>query len=238
MIRQTLVEKTQAWITDLIQRKEYDQNNYLPSEGELGEMFGVSRATVREAVRSMEMRGLLRRRHGKGVQVIDDQAQVVRRFLTDMMSMRNSDMLELIEMRAIIEVEAARLAAKRAKKGELTRLEKCLEAMETAARMDDRYYDSDLEFHVEVVRAAKNNLLYTFVDAYTPLMRANVVEASQFDYCIEQRFHFHRNVFDAMVAGDADGAADAMRVHMSNNRENYLTSQKRKKQSARKESSQ
>lgn len=222
MLRSTLVEKTQKQIKQMILNKEYNDQDYLPSEGEMCERFGVSRATVREAVRSMEVRGFVRREHGKGIRVIDNRVQVMTQFISDMLSMNTSDLLELIEVRRIIEVEAARLAAQRADADDLDRLRRFLEGMESSETMDDAYYDSDLQFHINLVKASKNNLLHTLTNAYTPLMKNLVVASSQSDFVIEHKLHFHRRVFDSIRARDPDAAAENMRRHMKTNYDNFM----------------
>lgn len=215
MARVTLVEKTQGLITAMISNREYDENNYLPNEGELCKKFGVSRVTVREAVRSLEVRGFLRREHGKGIVVVDNSVQVLTRFITDMLSMQYSDMLQLIEMRAVIEVEAARMAALRADNNDLKRLKKPLDVMEDAESMDDEYYAADLEFHIGLGKASKNNFLSTIIHAYTPLLMNVVVASSQQNYSLERKFHFHRNIYDCIANHDADGAMAEMRNHLN-----------------------
>ena len=222
MLRSTLVEKTQKRIKQMILNKEYDGRNYLPSEGRLCERFGVSRATVREAVRSMEVRGFLRREHGKGVRVIDNRVQVMTQFISDMVSMNTSDLLEIIEVRRIIEVEATRLAALHADAADLDCLHRFLDGMESANAMDDAYYECDLRFHIHLVKASKNNLLFTLTNAYTPLMKDLVLASSHSDFIIEKKFHFHRGIFDSVCARDPDAAAENMRKHMKTNYENFM----------------
>lgn len=221
-MRTNLVEKTQLLIKEMIKNKEYDRDNYLPSEGELCERFGVSRVTVREAVKSMEMRGFLRREHGKGLRVANNTVQVMTRFLQDMLSMDSSDTFELMEVRRIIEIEAAGLAARRAEEEDLERIRAALAAMENARAMDSDYYYNDFLFHLELVKATRNNLLATMVKAITPLLHNLVVAASQTDYIIEQRHHFHRNIFDSIVSRDPDGAAENMRIHLKANMDNFM----------------
>lgn len=221
MVASTLVEKTQQKIRAMIVNKEYDHNNFLPSEGELCDRFGVSRVTVREAVRSMEVRGLVRRVHGKGIEVINNSVKVMTQFINDMVSLNFSDLLEVIEVRTIVENEAAGMAAERALPEDIEKMLQDIEVMENAVTMDDDYYTHDLQFHVDLVRAARNKLLTTLVAAYTPLLKDVVVTSSQLDYVIEQRHHFHRNIFDAIVARDGAKAKEMMRLHLKVNRENF-----------------
>lgn len=221
MLANTLVEKTQSQIRALIINKEFDKNNYLPSEGELCERFGVSRVTVREAVRSMEVRGLLRRVHGKGIQIINNSVQVMTQFINDMLFMKYSDLAEVNEVRGIIEVEVARLAAERATPEDMESMRRNLEAMEASESMDDAYYTNDMEFHINLVKAAQNHLLYTMANAYTPVLKDVVIMSSQLDYVIERRYRYHRNVFDSIVSHDGDRAADTMRVHLMATRDNF-----------------
>lgn len=222
MSRETLVEKTQTKIKDLIINKEYDGNNYLPNEGELCRKFGVSRVTVREAVRSMEVRGFLRRVHGKGILVVDNRVEVMTRFMDDMLSMNFSDMLQLVEMRTVIEIETVRMAALRAKRVDLDEIERFLGIMENSENMDDGYYAADLDFHIALGKASQNNFLYTIIHAYTPLLKSVIIASSQLNYSIERKYHFHRNIYDSVASGDAEGAMEKMRVHLKATESNIL----------------
>ena len=101
-----LVDEAQSKIEEMILNKEFDENGFLPSEGELCVKLGMSRSTVREAVRSMEVRGFLKRVHGKGLMVVDNSIKVVSRSIRDMMFLGDFSVDELLEVRRIIEIQS------------------------------------------------------------------------------------------------------------------------------------
>lgn len=209
-----LVEKVQQGIEDMILNKEYDESRYLPSEGELCRRFDVSRATVREAVRSMEVRGYVKRMHGKGIVVVDNSVKVLTRSLSDVISRGDSSILDLIEMRNIIEVHAAEMAASRATGEDLEKMDAYVREMETAKTMDDAYYNCDLSFHLAMVEASKNVLLLSVMKAFEPFLHDVVVVSSQEDYCIEQKYGYHRAIYRAIADRDAEQAMAAVRRHL------------------------
>lgn len=209
-----LVEKVQLGIEEMIMNKEYDESRYLPSEGELCVRFDVSRATVREAVRSLEVRGFVKRMHGKGIVVVDNSVKVLTRSLSDVISRGDSSILDLIEVRNIIEVEAARLASERALPEDLTQMEGYLRQLETAPVMDEAYYTNDLNFHLTMAKASGNPLLFSIMKSFEPLLRDVVVVSSQEDFCIEQQYGYHRAIFEAIRAGKGEEAMKAVKRHM------------------------
>lgn len=215
-----LIDEAQHKIKEMILNKEFDENGYLPSEGELCKKLGISRSTVREAVRSMEVRGFLKRVHGKGIMVVDDSINVMSRSIRDMMSLGDFSVDELLEVRKIIEIQTASLAAKQATQKDIEALRDVLENMENATVMDDTYHNNDLEFHMTLVQSANNHLLSAIVRAYTPLLKKLIVESSQTDYVIEQKHHYHRNIYECIIKGDDEGASVCMRIHLNATFEN------------------
>lgn len=209
-----LVEKVQLGIEEMIQNKEYDESRYLPSEGELCKKFDVSRATVREAVRSMEVRGYVKRMHGKGIVVVDNSVKVLTRSISDVISRGDSSILDLIEVRNIVEAEAARLAAQRATKEDLDAMESYLKPMEETDIMDETYYSNDLNFHLAMVKASQNPLIFSIMKAFEPHLRNVVIVSSQEEYCIEQQFGYHRAIFEQIVAKNEEGAVQAVKRHL------------------------
>lgn len=216
----TLLEKVQDQIKEMIFNKKYDQNNFLPSEGDLCKIFNVSRATVREAVRSLEVRGFVKRVHGKGIQVIDNRTSVITRSLEDMVSMGDCSLEEIVEVRRVIEVQTAGFAAIRASERDIKLLKESLNVLENADVMDENYYNHDFRFHVNLVKASQNSLLIAFVNAYTPLLRNIIIESSHFEYNLEKKYHYHRNIYDSIVSKNPEKAAECMREHLKATSEN------------------
>ena len=221
----TLAESTSKQIEQMIMNKEFDSNNYLPSEGELSKKFGVSRVTVREAVKSLETRGYLQRIHGKGLLVLDNSIQALTRSISDVINMGDCSNDEIMETRAIIEEACARYAALRATEEDLQILDDACQGMEKSSIMDDGYHSFDLQFHLQLVRSSKNRLLIALVEAYTPLLKKHIISASQKDYCIEATYHYHRNIYNAILARDSDLAAENMRIHLNATEQNQLEMQ-------------
>lgn len=210
-----LVERTQQQIVDMIQKQEYDENNYLPSEGELAKRFGVSRVTIREAVKSLEIRGFLKRIHGKGICVLDNSVDAMARSISDMIIQRDCTTDDILEVRQIVEESCARLATLRADEEDMKALAACLKVMEESKVMDDSYYNADLNFHLQLARTTKNNLLIAIVTSYTPMLKKSIIAASQTNYCIEQKFHYHRRIYECICEKNAEKAVECMRVHLS-----------------------
>lgn len=209
-----LVEKVQKGIEEIIINKEYDESRYLPSEGELCKRFDVSRATVREAVRSMEVRGFVKRLHGKGIVVVDNSMNVLTQTLSDVIHRGEGSIVDLIEVRNIIEVEAARLAATRADEKDMAKMEGCLNFMEQAEEMDEGYYKNDLAFHLAMVESSKNVLLFAIIKSFEPLLSEVIVASSQQEVCIERRYGYHRAIFEGIAKKDEKAAAEAMKRHL------------------------
>ncbi len=209
-----LIDKTQQQIKELIMNHEYDTNGYLPSEGELSQKFGVSRTTVREAVRSLEIRGFIQRIHGKGLRVIDNSMQALSRSVNDMMERGERPFQELLEVRTIIEIEAAGLAAKRITQDELDKLEECVVLMENAKQNTELYNKCDVDFHLMVAGASKNETLLALVQAYLPIFLKRIRIFEPLSYNTESAFHYHRKIFEALKRRNVEEAKDGMRTHL------------------------
>lgn len=215
-----LVDEVQEKIQEMIINKEYDEDDYLPSEGDMCKLFGISRATVREAVNSMEVRGFVKRIHGKGIKVVDNRIKFMSRSMDDMISIGDFNIYELLEVRKIIEIQAANIAAKRATDEDIEALRKPLENLEKSSVMDDEYYNNDFRFHSALVKAADNRLLSALVSAYTPLLKKLIIASSQTEYVIEAKYHYHRNIFECIINRDSEGASDCMRKHLEATNQN------------------
>lgn len=215
-----LVDKTQEQIKQMILDKAYDENGFLPSEGELCEQLEVSRSTVREAVRSLEIRGFVRRMHGKGVQVNNAGFKVFTQSMIDMLDQDNVDLDDMLQVRRIVEVEVAGIAAGHATPQMLEELLTQIEIMENEHSNTQPYINADLKFHRTLVKAAGNSMLTAIMDAYSFFLRDLIEASCQQEESIEKRFGYHRNVYAAVVDGDCERARDTMRIHLQATEEN------------------
>lgn len=207
-------------IKEMIVRQEYDNNGFLPSEGELAIRYGVSRVTVREAVGIMEARGFVKRIHGKGVQIRDNTNEALIRSIGDMISQEKNILDELLEVRIMIESKGAEIAAERRKETDLKKLRKHVEKMEHALIMDEKYYEADLSFHLDLARATGNRIHYSFIEAYTKVLKELIIASSKAEQPIEQEFHYHRNVLDAIERKDGTAAFYEMQKHLEAGKKN------------------
>ena len=164
MKRKKLSDSVAEEILVMIKNKEYDSEGFLPSEQKLLEKFEVSRVTVREAVKTLEVRGLVKRIHGKGILVVDNTANVLIRSIKDLIATEGTSLDEMLEVRDIVEPKCAEIAAIRRTEEDLLVLREKLEIMESCQAMDNKYYDADLDFHLGIARATGNTLLSSLIE--------------------------------------------------------------------------
>ncbi|MBK5246360.1 MAG: FadR family transcriptional regulator [Peptostreptococcaceae bacterium] len=210
----TLVDITQEKIKQLILEKTYDDYGFLPSEGELCRMLEVSRATMREAVRAMEVRGFVKRIQGKGIQIVNESVKVLTQSMMDMVSVDEISNDDLLEVRRIVEVPAASIAAKRAKADDIARLQKYVRIMEDCSVINEEYQTADFNFHVHMVKATSNKLLISLSAAYNVCTKQIIKASLDSGSDLEKDMHYHRGVLEAIVSRDSKLAGELMEVHL------------------------
>jgi DNA-binding FadR family transcriptional regulator len=196
----------------------------LPKETDLSETFGVSRGVTRETIRAMEERGLISVKHGKGATVNDSESWDV--FDPEVLAamFENGGAVDILgqylECRMILEVEAAALAAERAKKKDIKVMRAALGAMEEQAAMphndisEERFHKADVSFHQAVIAATGNQALGGLVERlHTSLFMARFPTARP-QYRQERALPEHRRILTAVETGDPEEARAAMRAHL------------------------
>jgi GntR family transcriptional repressor for pyruvate dehydrogenase complex len=209
-----------ADLRDRIISGSLEPGHRLPIEAELAEEFGVSRSTIREALRVVSSQDLLVTQRGVngGTFVKSPGAAHV----TDMLE-ANLGLLaageavtvdELLEVREILEVPAARLAARRATPERLRDLELCL--------VPDGDFDQHRQFHLVLVQAAGNRLLEVVTKPIFEVLRTRFLRDRADASFWGGVTHDHTDIVTAVRDGDADAAADAMRTHLRDLRDTYV----------------
>jgi GntR family transcriptional repressor for pyruvate dehydrogenase complex len=181
----------------------------LPSEAELATRYGVSRLTVREAVKLLAGRGLLDLGRGRRALAI--------------LHNDSKGLFDLIEVRFSLEMQSATLAAKRGNRAGLTAIESALERMRQAALLDTPeseidFHDADIGFHEAVALASGNRVLGYLFEAMSAPLR-NGVRISRHGqaargHTIHDTIDAHQLILDAIRSGNGRAAGEAMRVHL------------------------
>ncbi|MBL8129192.1 MAG: FadR family transcriptional regulator, partial [Chloroflexia bacterium] len=203
-----------AVLTDLITSGQIEAGQFLPSEQELCRQLGVSRATVREALRMLETRGLVSTRHGVGVQVSDESHRVVSESIGLLLRRRGVGPTDILEVRLILDCQAAALAAQRATAEDLATLERAIERLHQPDLDVESRIVADLDFHIALTDAAKNVVLAALVHALRDLLHDTIAATFAVDSAIARRLDEHRLVLAGVRAGDATAASQAMRQHL------------------------
>ena len=221
--RKHLHEQIADSIQDLIASNQLQPGKQLPSERDLANRLGVSRNTVREAIRSLEQRGLVKMRPGSGTYVTEVTPQVVADSIERYFAFGSCSHEDLVKLREVLEPEVAALAAEHSTSEDLARLKELVEDMEDAFFEDDveHYAVTDTNFHVALALASHNELIIAITSALQQIMRV-WIEAQSKTFRLDKGAFSHRAVCEAIAARSPDRTREAMRVHMSATRSALL----------------
>ncbi len=187
----------------------------LDRERELAQQFGVSRPTVREAVRILRHAGVLRVRRGPGGGLFVVRDTMPHDLLNTAISQGRRDIEDLFEARRAVEGQVVELAAKRASREDLEFLAQALQDFTSGPLNQMRFVAADTRFHLGIARAAKNVRLYKIMET---LMKELVVAFEMipsFPDAFELGKASLASVLDALTASDPIAARRAMESHHS-----------------------
>lgn len=208
-------------IRDRIVRRELKPGDRLPAERSLIEMFQRSRPTIREALRMLERNGYIRTIPGSGgAVVLEPDESSVEQMMDDAIQGGLVSLAEMGEYRSVCEVAAARWAAQRRTEEDIEEMRELLRMMKDAVKKTDAFIDLDPVFHKLVAQAAKNKVAMMMNKTLTQInegfMRekaASMTAAARNRMCLRV-YEQHTAIFEAITAGDAEAAAQAMNEHM------------------------
>lgn len=219
-------EQVADQLRDLILSGEIPPGHRLPTEADLRAQFGVSRATVREALRVLSAQSLIRTTKGPagGSFVITPSADYISEFLTSNISLLSRtegvSLDEFLEVRELLEVPAARLAARRRDDDLEARLAAAIpEHPQQLGNVEQFAYNRD--FHSVVVQASQNRLLAIAAQPLFIAMQTNLDRSKLGRPFHRQINEDHRKITAAIVAGDEEAAATEMQKHLTHLRPSY-----------------
>lgn len=203
-------------IKDMITKGILKKGDKLPSERELVDELGVSRASIREALKTLQMMGLVECRQGEGNYITKDNEISFLQPLTSMVILQQSNQEEILEFRKIIEVENAFLATKRMDESEIQELKDIILDME---KVTDENLDAmlDKQFHYKIAQGSKNYLVTNVLNSISMLMDMSIKEIRE-EILKEKEnklklLNQHKEILKALEQKDPEGASKAMKKH-------------------------
>jgi len=188
----------------------------LPTERELAERFETSRASVREALRTLEPEGLIHVKKGVvgGIFIADVDHRPAAKSFQTLLQLRKVSIHQIAEVRLIFEPQAARLAAERADPDDLRELEEEIRKMSMAVKDKElpRFYD--LKFHLLIARAARNPILELLAESMLGVASKAITELRPSRDTLHHVLRRHRKVLDAVRRRDPNAAYQAMLEHI------------------------
>jgi len=193
--------------------EELKPGDLLPPERELVQLLGVSRGSVRDAIRSLELMGLLEPRQGIGT-VVRDPVSAPANPLTAALLERQRTVEELLDVRKMIEPPLAGRAALHASSNELDDMQQILVRQEAKVQRGELATDEDSEFHYAIALASDNRVVLKVVDVLMELLKKTRERSLQVEGRQQQSLAGHRRILAALKQGDAKAAEAAMRRHL------------------------
>jgi GntR family transcriptional repressor for pyruvate dehydrogenase complex len=161
--RETTIERVAQRFEDLVRSGQLKRGSKLPSEPQLAELLGVSRASLREALKGLVFLGLLRARAGDGTYLQPSLTSMASRHLQWMLLLEEIQYVELYEMRQILEPAVAQLAARRATAADLETMRTALAGMKSSTHEPEAFVRYEMEFHHSISRASHNSAIHSMM---------------------------------------------------------------------------
>jgi len=204
----TLTDSVVEQIRTMIIRQELQVGDHLPSERRLCELLNVSRTVVREANNRLAEMGIITRKPGRA-SVVEGINKPLRRAMDFLVTSGETNMGNVIEIRRVLETEAARQAAARAADDQIAAMRKALLDFE-----EHKGPEEDQRFHMAIANA-KGNPLFAFVlEALIDLVNGLRRKTLAFEEGVKLACLTHRGVFEAIIAHDEEQAVVMIRRHL------------------------
>lgn len=213
----TLTERAESQVEGLIIGGHLRPGDRLPSEKELGAKLGVSKTVIREAIRSLAAKGLVEVRPGSGTYVLDFGEEIFARPIGLLLRSNSLEPQHIQEVREVLEVQIAALAAERAQAVDLEAMAEAVKKLQKPRLTATEYAEADLEFHNCLARASGNILFSILANSLNGVMKEVRLWAFKHDgqSAAERAVGFHSQILDRVREHDVEGAREGMRLHLA-----------------------
>ena len=216
---QLLYERVAGQILNLIKDDTWATGDRLPTERELAEAFDVSRTVIREAIKFLEAQGWVRMTTGSGIYVQGPNSDLLSRSLETYLELSRSTKLplQLMEIRCILEIEVAALAAQRATPAQIAQMQDFCQEMHQNTANKDVLAELDFQLHSLLAEATQNELFRVLLAPVTDQLHEALVMAwmGYGSRPVERVLQDHETIVGAIARGDAATARESMTAHMA-----------------------
>jgi GntR family transcriptional repressor for pyruvate dehydrogenase complex len=228
-----IYEEVVGQLHQLIDAGKLKAGDRLPSERELAETFRVSRSSVREAIKTLENEGMVVSRPGSGTFLTAVNVEAIIPSLASLLSRGKDALIDLFEMRCLVEPSIAALAAERATPADILRLKEICTQQAQQIDRETSAVDSDAAFHLTIGRATHNAALQRLVASIVEILKPIREKSLQTPGRAHKSLASHRAVLVAIERHDPELARQAMQQHIQAVEENVLapTTRTRRRQS-------
>jgi GntR family transcriptional repressor for pyruvate dehydrogenase complex len=211
--RKKVYELVAERLVQEISDRRLNPGDELPRERHLAEAYRVGRSSVREALRILESKGLIAS-PGGGRLIVADYANPLNQSLALLLEMHDGDLKELFELRRILEVESAGLAALRREDADLDAMRRALAGMERGLASPERYVDGDVHFHIAIAAATHNRMATHVMQAIRGVLQRALLSIYHIAGSPERSLVQHRAILEAVERKRPDEARERMRQHL------------------------
>lgn len=186
----------------------------IPSERQLAEALQAGRSTVREAIKSLSLLGLLEQRVGDGTYLSSSTSDLLPQVIEWGLLLGEKRLDDLLEARYYLEVQLTGWAAARRSEEQLTELREIIQRMRDAGDDFDTYVQADIAFHLKLAEASGNSVLASVLTNVQSLLRAWASRVIRTAGETKTSLAMHEPILDAVELADGDAARAAMTAHM------------------------
>lgn len=215
--RETLAAQLAERLTAFIMARGLRSGDALPSEAKLAAQFGVSRPIMREALRTLQAQGIITVTNGKGATVRPLTSDPLSTFFTWAMRFDEHALVDLLEVRKGLEVQAVALAAERRTPEEIAAMRATVATMAHHLHDADRYTELDYELHLQIATATHNAMLRHLVASIREPAKETIREGLRRQPNDQGRRRIqagHERIVAAIATGDVEAAVAAMHRHL------------------------
>ena len=221
MKRVSLVDSIVEEIKNKIISGELKDGDMLASQDELAKSMQISRPSLREALRRLQLMGLIEFQHGRGTFVKTVQPQDFMNPISGFLPIDKKTAYELLEARLYLESSVAALAAQKATKEDIDSLEDVLAKMETAAATLDvkEFAKQDVKFHLVIAEGSRNKILFQVVNILRGLLQKLVdrvfdTHRDRLEETFRHTLDYHREILESIKSHSVSQARKAMEKHI------------------------